>query len=130
MTATAFEHLQQALKQQQGLAFALLVGSRATGTERPDSDWDIAIAWLPEVDGYRALGDTESLRRRLARALNLPETAIDLIDLRRANLAMRASVADEGRPLLIVDELGWARFLKRTWRDLEDFERERHLRES
>ncbi len=114
--------LRQTLQQQSDLAFAVLVGSRATGTQRPDSDWDIALQWAPTVDAYSALGATETLRRQLAHALQQPETAIDLIDLRHANLAMRASAAEEGQPLHIANDLVWARFLERTWRELEQFE--------
>lgn len=47
--------------------------------------------------------------------------AMDLIELRRANLAMRASVAEEGLPLTGQDTLSWAHFLQRTWHDMEDF---------
>lgn len=114
--------LQQVLQRQPCLAFAVLVGSRATGQQRPDSDWDIALQWAPTVDAYAALGATETLRRELASALQQPEAAVDLIDLHRANLAMRASVAEEGVPLHIADELAWAQFLIRTWRELEQFE--------
>jgi hypothetical protein len=67
------------------------------------------------------LGRTETLRRTLAKQLNVAPDAIDLIELRRANLAMRASVAEEGMPLAGEDSLAWARFLQRTWRELEDF---------
>ena len=124
--APSLEHetrsLQQVLQRQAGLAFAVLVGSRATGQQRPDSDWDIALQWTPTVDAYAALGATETLRRELASALQQPETAVDLIDLHRANLTMRASVAEEGVPLCITDELAWAQFLTRTWRELEQFD--------
>jgi hypothetical protein len=44
-----------------------------------------------------------------------------LIELRRANLAIRASVVEEGIPLAGEDRLAWSHFLQRTWRDLEDF---------
>jgi predicted nucleotidyltransferase len=114
--------VRQALQEQPDLAFAVLVGSRATGTQRPDSDWDIALQWAPTVDAYNALGTTETLRRQLAHALQQPATAVDLIDLRRANLAMRASVAEEGQALHIANDLAWAQFLERTWRELEQFE--------
>lgn len=99
----------------------MLVGSRATGTARADSDWDIALQWSPQLDWLNALGRTETLRRTLADALQIDPRAIDLIELRRANLAMRASVAEEGVPLTGQDTLAWAHFLQRTWRDLEDF---------
>ena len=114
--------VRQALQEQPDLAFAGLVGSRATGTQRPDSDWDIALQWAPTVDAYNALGATETLRHQLAHALQQPATAVDLIDLRRANLAMRASVAEEGQTLHIANDLAWAQFLERTWRELEQFE--------
>lgn len=37
-------------------------------------------------------GRTETLRRQLASALQVPEQAVELIELRRANLAMLATV--------------------------------------
>jgi hypothetical protein len=37
------------------------------------------------------------------------------------DLAMRASVAEEGLPLSGAESLAWARFLRRSWRELEDF---------
>jgi hypothetical protein len=57
----------------------------------------------------------------LAKALGENESRIDLIDLANANLAMRAVVAEEGVPLIGEDRPAWARFLRRTWRELEDF---------
>ncbi|MCM2340145.1 nucleotidyltransferase domain-containing protein [Rhodoferax sp.] len=93
--------LAQTLLAQPHLEFAVLVGSRATGSARDDSDWDIALQWSPQLDWLSALELTETLRR--------------------ANLAMRASVAEEGLPLMGQDSLAWAHFLQRTWRDLEDF---------
>ncbi|MDP2677674.1 MAG: nucleotidyltransferase domain-containing protein [Rhodoferax sp.] len=115
---TTLQHILQAQSQ---LGFAVLVGSRATGHARADSDWDIALQWSPHIDWFTLLGLTETLRLNLASALNLPPSAIDLIDLRRANLAMRANVAEDGVPLSGQDTLAWAHFLQRTWRDLEDF---------
>jgi hypothetical protein len=41
----------------------------------------------------------ESFRHDTANNLKVPPESIDLIDLARANLAMRANVAEEGRPL-------------------------------
>ncbi len=109
------------LAQQAGLLFAVLVGSRANGQPRPDSDWDIALMWAHDTDGWHLLGQTETLRRALALAIGVPEGQIDLIDLRRANLAMRATVAQDGQPLWIGDALAWSKFLQRTWREVETF---------
>ena len=111
----------QTLRDEPALEFAVLVGSRAIGTAHADSDWDIALQWSHQLDWLTVLGKTETLRRTLAHHLNIAPTVIDLIELRRANLAMRASVAEEGLPLAGEDSLAWARFLQRTWRELEDF---------
>ena len=103
------------------LEFAVLVGSRATGVARADSDWDIALQWSSGLDWMTMLGLTETLRSKLAETLRVPLSSIDLIELRRANLAMRVCVAEEGIPLYGEETLAWAHFLQRTWRELECF---------
>ena len=115
------ETLARILAEQPDLQFAVLVGSRANATAGPRSDWDIAVQWVPQGDWLSVLGSTETLRHTLAEALRISPSDIDLIDLRRANLAMRASVAEEGLPLAGQETLAWAHFLLRTWRELEDF---------
>lgn len=109
------------LQSQPLLDFAVLIGSRATGKAHAQSDWDIALQWSPALDWLATLGQTETLRHQVAEALGVPASAVDLIELRRANLAMRASVAEEGLPLVGQESLAWMHFLRRTWRDLEDF---------
>jgi predicted nucleotidyltransferase len=121
IAAQAPAALRAVLQSQQDLVFAVLVGSRATGKAHTDSDWDISLQWTPGLDLWTVLAHTETLRRTIARALQIQEAAVDLIDLRRANLAMRASVAEEGLPLSGEHTLAWAQFLTRTWRELEDF---------
>ena len=101
------------------LEFAVLVGSRAAGTHTAASDWDIALQWRRDLDWMDQLGRTETLRRHLAEALTVPEAAVDLVDAPRANLAMRAAIAEEGVVLAGEDGLPWQRFLRRTWRELE-----------
>jgi predicted nucleotidyltransferase len=91
MPLSEIETLAHLLADQTDLQFAVLVGSRATGSARPDSDWDIAVQWTPWRDWLSLLGSTETLRHTLAEALQTSPGNIDLIDLRRANLAMRAS---------------------------------------
>lgn len=113
--------LAKTLHDEAQLEFAVLIGSRATGAARAQSDWDIALQWSPQLDWLTVLGKTETLRGKLAANMNIAASAIDLIELRRANLAMRASVAEEGLPLAGLDSLAWAHFLQRTWRELEDF---------
>ena len=117
--------LARILGDQPRLQFAVLVGSRATGAAHAHSDWDIALQWSPQLDWMTVLSKTETLRNTLAEALHIAPSSIDLIELRRANLAMRASVAEEGLPLCGQEALAWMRFLQRTWRELEDFYWER-----
>ncbi|MBS3998726.1 MAG: hypothetical protein KGZ67_15545 [Hydrogenophaga sp.] len=112
--------LTEALARQPMLAFAVLVGSRATGQAHEQSDWDIALQWSPRMDEWTAMGAVECLRSELARALQVEASQVDLIDLRRANLAMKASAAEEGVLLTAPDAMAWEHFLQRTWRELED----------
>lgn len=102
------------------LELAILIGSRATGTARTNSDWDIAIQWIRGIDFVQQLAITEQLRRTLAETLGVSDQAVDLIDLPTARLTMRAVVAEEGIPLKGGDSLAWHRFLQRTWRELEE----------
>lgn len=102
-----------------------MVGSRAAGQPHEDSDWDIALGWSTDLPWLERVSRTEALRRRLAQGLNLPEARIDLIDLANSNLAMRAQAAEEGIALHGDDTPAWARFLRRTWRELEDYYWER-----
>lgn len=113
--------LEQLLLDEPGIEFAVLVGSRANGSARADSDWDIALQWSPQLDWLVGLGKAETLRSKMAEAMGVPWEKIDLIELQRASLAMRANVAESGIPLKGDDSLEWARFLTRTWRELEDF---------
>lgn len=107
------------------LEFAVLIGSRAQGTAAATSDWDIALQWHPQADWLALIGTQEDLRRRIADLLGTGSEDIDLIDLSRVNLTMRASVAEDGVVLKGEDSLDWARFLTRTWRELEDYYWER-----
>lgn len=113
--------LTQALDGESQLEFAVLIGSRAAETAQPHSDWDIALQWNAGLDWFDVLAKTETLRRKLAAAMGIVAADIDLVELRRANLTMRANVAENGLPLTGENSLAWAHFLTRTWRDLEDF---------
>ena len=117
--------LQNALENQADLELAILVGSRAENRARPDSDWDIAIQWKRELTTIENLSNTETLRRNLAKVLDVQEDLIDLINLPNTGLAMRALVAEKGIPLKGQDSLAWNHFLGRTWRDLEFYEWEK-----
>lgn len=117
----ALAALQGALQRCAGLEFAVLVGSRANGHPRPDSDWDLAIRWQRSLSPTHRLDRTEALRLALAQALDVGPEAVDLIDLAQARLAMRALVAETGQVLLGANSLPWMRFLQTTWAEIEDF---------
>jgi predicted nucleotidyltransferase len=85
----ALNALRNVLAATPGLAFAVLVGSRANNSARSDSDWDIALQWHIATPWMQMLGDQETLRRQIAETLGVPAERIDLIDLPRANLAFR-----------------------------------------
>ena len=112
--------LTRTLAAQTGLSFAVLVGSRATGTAHLDSDWDVAVQWTRHLAGTEKLQATEQLRQALRNALGVREDQIDLIDLADARLTMRVLVADEGISLHMSDDLAWVRYLQKTWAELED----------
>lgn len=102
------------------LELAVLVGSRATGTVRPDSDWDFAVQWIYGLNFMEQLSATEKMRKHLSVVLQIDLSAIDLIDLPTARLAMKALVAEEGVILQGAETLAWCHFLQRTWRELEE----------
>jgi len=79
------------------------------------------LQWKAGIDWMEILSKTETLRRKIADAIGVTHNKIDLIELRRANLAMCANVAESGLPLTGENTLAWARFLNRTGRELEDF---------
>jgi predicted nucleotidyltransferase len=116
MLSTTFEQLTCPIP-----AIAVLVGSRALGTNSETSDWDIAIWWLDDNDPWQQLGNTETLRRALASALKTSEDKIDLIDFNRAGLAMREKIANEGQLIYTKKPLTWMHFLTRTWWEIEQF---------
>ena len=126
-TSTERTRVEQTLSQTEGLAFDVLVGSRAKGNEYADSDWDIAIQWARTLSLTEQLRRTELLRHQLRVALKLDEGKIDLIDVSGAGLTMRALVAEEGKEIVVQDDLAWIRFLSATWFELEDhYWREQH----
>lgn len=102
------------------LELAIIIGSRATGTARPESDWDIAIQWSRGLGFIEQLAATEQLRKIISEQLGISVQSVDLIDLPTARLAMRAVVAEEGVIIKGGDSLAWHRFLQRTWRELEE----------
>jgi predicted nucleotidyltransferase len=87
-----------------GVSVAYLFGSRARGTARPDSDHDVAVLFAharPPLDA------TVRLAADLVPVLGTP---VDVVDLDRATLELRGTVAESGRLLYSADETRRVRF--------------------
>ncbi|MDX1251390.1 MAG: nucleotidyltransferase domain-containing protein [Gammaproteobacteria bacterium] len=119
--SNTIEQLRNLFAQQENIELALLIGSRALGRAREDSDWDFAVQWHRDIPWGDALEYTETLRADLARLLQTTQDQIDMVDIPAARLAMHAVIAEEGLLLKGENTLPWSHFLLKTWRDLEDF---------
>jgi uncharacterized protein len=103
------------------IAFAVLVGSRAKGLEHAQSDWDVAIAFVPELDPLERYELLSDLQLEISKQIQIHPDELDLIDIAQAGLAMREQIANEGMLLKGNNTLLWSQFLVRTWRELEMF---------
>jgi predicted nucleotidyltransferase len=97
------------------LRFAMLFGSTAAGTARPDSDIDIAI--FPE-DPELSLTDELSLQTALAR---VSHRNVDLVRLDRAPTLVRWQVVRYGRVLVENTPFAAARFTAASIAEYLDF---------
>jgi hypothetical protein len=124
--------LREALEKHREILFALLFGSRATGRERADSDWDVGVY----VEG--GLGANERFRLRLTLQAELDALGrMDVVILNDAP-PLLAARALQGERLLVRDRTAYVRFFVRTlalagdeayWRRIHAEARARRLRE-
>ena len=120
------DQLAASLEAQPAVRFALLFGSRVSGSPRPDSDWDVAVFLDEALDARERF----ALRCRLVSELEaLVQTAepsderrVDLVVLNDATslLGLRAL---RGEWLVRRDELARVRYTVKTLSGLDD---ERH----
>ncbi len=97
------------------VSVAYLFGSRAQGTHRCDSDYDIAVLF----DHDATLGEAAALQVALSAALG---SQVDVVELQHASLELRAAAVQDGRLLFSDDESGRVRFETTTralWFDYE-----------
>jgi len=95
-----------------GLTLLLLHGSRARGTERPESDWDFAYLGDPDLD-------VDALLAILAETLGADR--VDLADLARSGALLRFRVAEKAVVLFERETGVFERFwldAVHTWCDL------------
>lgn len=112
--------LEAFFRAQPDVEFAVLVGSRASGTANSGSDWDIALRLQGGLSSLHELARVEELRSQIAANLQVDPALVDLIHVPSTKLAMRERIANHGLVLSNPDALPWLHFLQRTWRDLED----------
>lgn len=104
----------------EGISALLVFGSRARGTERPDSDLDVAV--LPSVE------DDPKARRRLQTRLAVeladlaPEGRVDVILLDEASDLLRQRVLETGHLLINRDPQAFRDLRVRTMREYGDRE--------
>lgn len=109
----------------EGVAALLVFGSRAAGTERPDSDLDVAV--LPST------GDDPKTRRKLQTRIAValadlaPEGRVDVILLDEATDLIRQRVLETGRLLICRDRVAFRDLRVRTMREYGDREWVREL---
>lgn len=106
------------LDEQKNLAAVWLYGSRARGQQRPDSDYDIAIAINNFEQPYaeRRLAP-ELLAMDLSAEINHP---VQIVDINLAPIPLAIGILDDSTPLLIKDELRYCREINRIhglWAD-------------
>jgi predicted nucleotidyltransferase len=107
-----------------GISIAVVFGSRAAGTPRPDSDLDVAV--LP-AEGHSL--PRRKLQARVAAALAdlAPDGRVDVVFLDEAPELLRQRIFESGRPVLITDEERWKDLRIRTMREHGDREPYRRL---
>lgn len=106
--------IEDALREEPSVQFALLFGSRAGERTRPDSDWDVAVYLDPRLSERERF----DLRRRLVAAL-APAVDVDPVVLNDAP-PLLARCALGGRPLLMRDRTAWVRFFVHALGEAED----------
>ena len=108
MSAPAIvERLRRELTREPGLRLAILFGSRARGTHRPDSDVDVAV--VGEVDSLRLAGD-------LSIALGLE---VDVVELKDPPVVLLEEVLRDGYCVIEREPGAFARCYSRSLAMLE-----------
>lgn len=94
-----------------GVVLAYLLGSRAKGLEREDSDYDIAVLFNRNV----TIMDEIKLGLDIADKLKLPVEMIDITALNKADLLFKARISREGIPIYVSDEDMRRRWERKTY---------------
>ncbi|MBI3270904.1 MAG: nucleotidyltransferase domain-containing protein [Planctomycetes bacterium] len=109
------DRLRAALRAGPALRLAMLFGSGASGTLRPESDVDVAI--LP-ANPQQSLHEDLALQAALSMACG---REVDLVRLDQAVTLLRWQVARHGRPLLAASPAEVSRFVADAASEYLDF---------
>ena len=105
------------------VAAVYLFGSRAKGTARSDSDYDIAVLFPEGIEALSRLDMTALIQDRLSRSLG---AAADVIDLNSAPDILAFQVLRYGRLLIRRDEharIGYEVALRKRYMDFDPYRR-------
>jgi predicted nucleotidyltransferase len=118
------EEIRAAVEGIPGISVLAVFGSRARGTQRPDSDLDVAV--LPD-------SEDPTVRRRLQASIAValadlaPEGRVDVVFLDEATDVLRQRIMETGRALICRDPEAWRDLRVRTMREYGDREWVRDL---
>lgn len=90
----------QLAKQNTDISAIWLYGSRAQGRSRPDSDYDLAIAFNDfSLDHLARYNRPHCLALDWATELNLPENQLSIVDINLAPIYLAYQIIDTGQLL-------------------------------
>ncbi len=98
------------------LKLLILFGSRATGQNHEDSDYDFALIYDREIyqDWKRKGASWFSLYSIFENIFELPNEAVDIVDLDRCSTILAHEIADNGKLLYEKRSGEYDEFLKRS----------------
>lgn len=104
------ESLIELARQEPTVDVLWLYGSRAKGGARPDSDYDLAVAFNRFADDrWERRLQSELLAQRWSDAMGVGEGVLSVVDINLAPLPLAFAVVTQGRALLVKDSLRLAR---------------------
>ncbi|HOI60133.1 MAG TPA: nucleotidyltransferase domain-containing protein [Candidatus Pacearchaeota archaeon] len=103
------------LAKKNNIRYIVLFGSQVTGSQRKDSDFDIAIF----RDPFNNLDEYTDVLFGLADILNISSDKIDLTNLKHADLLLKHEITSKGK-LLYGNELDYAEFCASAFKDYID----------
>ncbi len=95
-----------------------LYGSRADGTARAESDWDIGVLTETPTDAVHRWEAAQTLALKL-------NADVDLVDLRQCSTVMRFQIAGKGRRIYTANRLACETFEYQSLSMYQRFQEER-----